>query len=214
MLAVLMCHLVMILGGSIILGLGGWTDELPIEATFFALMPFWLSTGAAAVLLARRDDVSVVWALRLDARWYDPIVGVAVGAGAQLVIPYVYGPILDLFNADLDSLEKPARELADSATGSLGTFLLIIMTVVCAPIAEEVLYRGIVLRGLQNFGSAGSIVLSGVLFGAIHLQPLQFFGLALFGMLLAAMVVKTGRIAPAVFAHMAFNAVSVAYLLA
>lgn len=203
----------MILLGSLILGIGGWSSPIPIQGNFAALLPFWISCFVAAWYLSKQNGLNVFRALRSNTRWFDAPVGLAIGVGAQLLMPIIYLPILKLFNTDAETLEKPARELVDTADGRFPTFLLILMTVLFAPFAEEVLYRGVLLRGLEGLGVVKAVVFSSLVFGVIHLQPLQFFGLSLFGALAAALVVTTNRLPPAIFAHIAFNGVSVFLLL-
>jgi hypothetical protein len=51
-------------------------------------------------------------------------------------------------------------------------------------------------------------VACGVLFGAMHFQPLQLPGLTAFGIVAATLAARSGRLGPAVFAHVGFNAVA------
>jgi membrane protease YdiL (CAAX protease family) len=46
----------------------------------------------------------------------------------------------------------------------------------------------------------------------MHLQALQFAGLFAFGVVLAVLALRTGRLAAPIVAHMAFNAVTVVVL--
>ena len=50
-------------------------------------------------------------------------------------------------------------------------------------------------------------------FAATHLQPLQFPALLLFGVILGFMAWRSGRIGPAIWAHVGFNVVAAAGLL-
>jgi uncharacterized protein len=86
--------------------------------------------------------------------------------------------------------------------------------VVCAPVVEELFYRGLLLRSLDKRGIQPwlSVVLSALLFAGMHFEALQFAGLFLFGIVLALLVHRTGRLGPAIWAHAAFNAVTVLQL--
>lgn len=76
-----------------------------------------------------------------------------------------------------------------------GIFALIYiaLTVLCPAIFEEMLFRGIVMRGLEQFGSIAAIVLSAVAFALMHGNfsqlILQFIG----GLAIASVVVLTGN---------------------
>ncbi len=111
---------------------------------------------------------------------------------------------------DAEDLGKLARELGDKADSSMGVVLLFVIVAVGAPIAEELFFRGLVLRSFENrFGTAWAVVGSSVFFGATHFQPLQFAALTAAGAIFALLTVRTGRLGPAIVAHMAFNAVTV-----
>jgi membrane protease YdiL (CAAX protease family) len=51
-----------------------------------------------------------------------------------------------------------------------------------------------------------ALVVSAALFGAIHLQPVEFPGLFLIGLVFGLCWQRTGRIACPILAHLAFNA--------
>jgi membrane protease YdiL (CAAX protease family) len=51
-------------------------------------------------------------------------------------------------------------------------------------------------------------------FGLVHLQALQFLALTVIGLVLGALTLRTGRLGPAIWAHVAFNGVATALLLA
>jgi membrane protease YdiL (CAAX protease family) len=46
-----------------------------------------------------------------------------------------------------------------------------------------------------------------------HLQPLQFPALLVFGVILGVLTVRYGRLGPALWAHVGFNATTLASLL-
>lgn len=78
-----------------------------------------------------------------------------------------------------------------------------------APLAEELLYRGIVYKRAKFFfGVWPGIVISSVLFGIVHMNLVQFVYAAVFGILLGFFVEKTGKLHSAVAAHAAANLTS------
>ena len=86
---------------------------------------------------------------------------------------------------------------------------------IMAPIAEEAVFRGAVLRTLLDiFGSRAhwaAIVFSALVFGAIHLNLAQGTHAFLVGLLLGWMYYRTGSILPGVLFHWVNN--TVAYLM-
>ena len=59
-----------------------------------------------------------------------------------------------------------------------------------------------------------AVVVDGLLFGLVHGELAQLAGLTLFGMLLALLVVRTGRLGMSIIAHASFNAVAIVSLIA
>lgn len=91
---------------------------------------------------------------------------------------------------------------------SLG--LEILTLCVLAPLAEELVYRGMAYhRFLKQFGEPKAAVLSALLFGVMHLNLVQGIYAFVLGILLAHIVYQTGSLLAAVAAHMAANLVSV-----
>jgi len=78
--------------------------------------------------------------------------------------------------------------------------------VVGAPLAEEPLFRGLILGGfVRRYGAGKAILYSALLFGFIHMNPWQFPGAALSGLLLGWLTLRTGSLWPAVAAHFLNN---------
>lgn len=83
-----------------------------------------------------------------------------------------------------------------------------------APLAEEIVFRGAILRSLLHAGRLpvwGAIAVSAVLFGLVHLNPAQMPHAFVTGMLLGWMYWRTGSILPGVAYHWANN--TVAYVI-
>lgn len=93
-------------------------------------------------------------------------------------------------------------------TGRL--FLEILALCIVIPIAEELLYRGIVFKRAADWlGTRRAAAVSALIFGLIHMNLVQFLYAALFGLLLAFFVEAAGNLTGAIAAHMAANLTSV-----
>lgn len=207
------------IGGLAVLWLAGYRTEdafdvAPLAILFLAQGVLWASYLAWTWLISRLKGNGLVSDVGLRSTVTDAVSGVAIGVGTQVVlVPLLYIPIL-LFWNDQD-VSEVAQDLVDRAGSPLDTIVLVVLVGVGAPIVEEVFYRGLVLRSLDNrFGSTWAIVLSSVLFGAIHIQLLQFPALALFGAVAAWLTIRTRRLGPAIWAHVGFNLTTVVSLLA
>jgi uncharacterized protein len=199
--------------GSIWIGVTG-EEEVTLGLTVTTLFAQWTGMLGGTVLASRRRGTGRLAAdvgLRVERR--DILPGIAAGVLSQLVLlPLLYIPMSFLID-DLDISEE-ARELTGLGSGA-GLVLLSVMIVVGAPLVEEIFFRGLLQQSLtRRFGPGWALGGSAVLFGLTHFQPLLLPGLIAFGVVLGLLARRSGRLGPAVIAHMAFNAVTVIALTA
>jgi hypothetical protein len=91
---------------------------------------------------------------------------------------------------------------------------LVITAVIAAPLVEEMVFRGVVQRGLRSrLPLVAVIVVQGVLFGAAHVDPVRGAGniglvivLSGVGIALGVATALFRRLGPAIIAHAIFNA--------
>ena len=79
-------------------------------------------------------------------------------------------------------------------------------------IAEEFVFRGLFYHSYRKNGILGAAILSGVIFGAIHLNINQFCYACVMGMVFALMVEITGSMFSSMLAHFAVNSYSIIML--
>jgi hypothetical protein len=177
----------------------------PLSIYVLGQLPLWGVFIGGAVFSTRRRGNGFVRDLRWRFRRVDVPVGLAVGVAFQVVaVPLLYRVVF-LFIGEQD-VSAEARELTDRATGPLSFLMLVIIVGIGAPIAEEIFYRGLALGAMQRrWGATWGLVASSGLFALTHNQPLQFPALLAFGLVLGWMVQRTGRLGPAVWAHLGFN---------
>jgi membrane protease YdiL (CAAX protease family) len=183
--------------------------------TIGGLIGLWAGLVPGTILVCRvRATGNLRADLGLAFKFPGDLIGIVYGLGSQfLLLPLVYFIIQAFVTRDLTKdLEKPAKELTDNAHGG-GFILLAVLLIVGAPLVEELFYRGLLLRSLKRYvPTIPSIVLCGVIFGAAHFDLITLPGLALFGMVLAWLAHRSGRLGPSVIAHAAFNAATVVLL--
>lgn len=84
-----------------------------------------------------------------------------------------------------------------------------LLMVVAAPLAEEFVFRGIMLRGLAlRYGARRGLWLSASLFALAHLYPINLPTTFAAGLLLGWLLLRTGSVWPGVFAHALNNGIS------
>jgi len=89
-------------------------------------------------------------------------------------------------------------------------FLLVIV----APVTEELLFRGIILRGLlSRHRPSVAVTLTALLFAVLHMNPWQSLSALLLGILFGWFYWRTGSVALCVLAHAFFNALSILFSL-
>jgi membrane protease YdiL (CAAX protease family) len=151
------------------------------------------------------------------------LAGILVGVGGQLVLDALYAPFLP----KLKHFTAPTQRLVGASHG-WGYLVIAVLTVCGAPFFEEILFRGLALKALTRLfapsargptrrraiGVVAAVVVDGGLFGLAHWELYQFAGLAVFGMLLAVVSYKTGRLGMNMVAHASFNLVAVLAILA
>lgn len=185
----------------------------PLWLLLVLQIPQWSLLLAAAYAATRLLGGGMRRDLLLQARPADAAIGFAAGAVTQFVlIPLLYA-LLFIFIGEQD-ISSEARRVTDLASGP-SIALLIILTVIGAPLVEEIFFRGFFMGAFdRRFGRATAVIVSSLVFGLVHFQPLQFPALVMFGVVAALLVYRFQRLGPAIFAHVAFNLSAVVALLA
>lgn len=73
----------------------------------------------------------------------------------------------------LNQFGGSVMEAIESASVSTDTLSMLLYVGVVAPITEEILFRGLILRGMRPYGDKFAIVMSAFLFGMFHGNPVQ-----------------------------------------
>jgi len=146
--------------------------------------------------------------------------GTVAAAGYAAMLPAVF-VLTILVHAMLRATNLPTRPQAVLTVFSAEgmplwlRILLIVTAVVTAPLAEEILFRGILLPVLlKRWGACGAILLSSAVFAALHGNLTAFLPLMAASIAFSAGYAATGSIWTPILMHGIFNASSLALLLA
>ena len=91
---------------------------------------------------------------------------------------------------------------------------VILMAVIVAPVAEEVLFRGYFYGVIRRFGGRiPALLTSSLLFAAIHVHLPSFLGLFLLAVILCLLYERTGSLWASITMHAAFNASTIVVLI-
>ena len=113
------------------------------------------------------------------------------------------------------------RNVADLHANRSYVVSLLVLAVVAAPVCEEVIFRGVVMRGLLSRNRpVVAVGLQGVLFGLAHFDPVRGMGniglilvLSSVGCVLGGAAFLIRRLAPTMIAHAILNAVAMTIAL-
>lgn len=210
---------------------------IPVEPDSFSfalsITGYAILIGAVVVASHRRGQRSLANDFGLAFRPIDLAIGVGVGVLAKIV-SVVIGLIVLAVTGE--SPESGNLVLSESTLWIVLSGVLVASLL--APFAEELFFRGLVLRTIRNAALRGgdrmsqpkaqrtavvaAILLNSVLFMALHLWQsndillLVVLGLStlVFGILNSVVAIWTGRIAAPIIAHIVFNGSAVLALLA
>jgi membrane protease YdiL (CAAX protease family) len=115
---------------------------------------------------------------------------------------------------------EPKQEVVKAIqhSGTAARVLGAVAVVVFAPVAEELLFRGLLLRGLlRRLGAGAAVLVGGITFAAVHLidpsSASLLAPLALVGVLSGILAVRTGDLSRSILLHAGFNLLSAVLLL-
>jgi membrane protease YdiL (CAAX protease family) len=191
----------------------GHGRPVPVAVTISALVGLWIGLAGGVVYISRtRGSGSLArdfgFQIRLPG---DFPLGALTGLLSQYaLIPLLYLPFEQIDRTLRHRLETPAKHDTAAAHGALQITLLFLFLAVGAPLVEELFFRGLLMRAIERrFGTVAAITGSAVIFGLAHYELLQLPALILFGLILAILAHRTGRLGPGMIAHATFNAVTV-----
>lgn len=119
-------------------------------------------------------------------------------------VALAYGFLADFALHHFAPRSGPWLEMPESPALAL---VLAFVAVVCAPVAEELLFRGWIYTDLRrHFGFATTLVVTSAVFALLHYESTHLYALAIFpiGLVLGTMREITGSVKPAIAFH-AFN---------
>jgi membrane protease YdiL (CAAX protease family) len=138
--------------------------------------------------------------------------------GAGVLLQGVALAMVALIESVAGSEPKQEVVRAIQHSGTATRVLGAVAVVVFAPVAEELLFRGLLLRGLlRRFAAPAAVLVGGMTFALVHLidpsaAPL-LAPLALVGVLAGILAVRTGDLSRSILLHAGFNLLSAVLLL-
>lgn len=182
------------------------TEPIPPAALLATnLLAFAVTLGWAS--WANRGRNREMWRSGRSG-WAGWVAALAAVPGLMIVVVTLANPLVALLRLipGYDPTRDPLGGLLDFERHP---FVSVAMVVVLAPVAEEILFRGYILRGLaERLRPGAALWLSTLLFVVAHANPVQVpVGLAL-GLVCGWIFLRTRSLALCIVVHLANNALA------
>ncbi|MDW7655539.1 MAG: CPBP family intramembrane glutamic endopeptidase [Bacillota bacterium] len=156
--------------------------------------------------LQKRQDSRTVWLNRAEGRQLFPALAITVGLLGLINLWFNLLTWLSESNQLVDRLMQEYIEVAGAFSPVIGYFWLILGISILTPIAEELLFRGIIQGELRKaMPEWAAVVIQGVIFAAFHWQPIQISYVLLPGLLLGLLYAWTRSLWVPIAMHIVFN---------
>ena len=177
-------------------------------------------------------NLGVLWLLR--TRKEQPHLGfrteptdilyVGLGLVLQMAIALAFFPLSQWLFPDGRPPQEVADVLANADSSTLLKVALVAAAVFLAPITEELVFRGVLIKAFADRSRSFVIVVTALIFSAVHVLGLDTERLLasaavvlppifLLGVVLAWLTLRTGRLGPAIFLHSGWNLLAAFVLL-
>ena len=128
-----------------------------------------------------------------------------LGAAGQLAILLALSLLMQIIPASwIDKLNESNDSILNAPVP-----IMLAATVIMAPLLEEIMCRALMLGAMKKaMPKWVAIVLSSLVFGLLHVNPIGIIYATLLGILLGWIFIKTDSVLPAIFCHLSFNLTS------
>lgn len=133
---------------------------------------------------------------------HTPLLMIVTGVAAQFFVDGILNlirPFLTDFFADYD-------KMLSNVTGAGSSWVMLLAVMLVAPIGEELLFRGLILRySGKCLPSWGAIIFQALIFGVYHGNIIQGVYAFFLGMVLGLLAYKFKSVIPGIILHMTIN---------
>ena len=178
-----------------------WRKAFPGQAQLLNILTMGLCLAGYLSLLEQAGRMPKLFA---DMSLPDIGLALACSTGLFLVLDKGLDPLLErMFPQSEAGYQAALEHLRQSPVTSL------LQVCVLAPVAEEILMRGLVLGGLRgSLGVTVALLISSALFAAFHFNMVQTLSALVCGLALGLLYVHTGSLFCCILAHAGYNLLS------
>ena len=127
------------------------------------------------------------------------IVIYPIGLMVNTVLTSITSIITKLFSESGTTI--PTADFSVDKASASAIIMTILYLVIVAPISEEIVFRGLILKALTPFGKKNAIIISALLFALMHKNIPQAIGAFAIGIIFAAADTKARSIIPSIIMH-------------
>ncbi len=189
----------------------GTSRLLLVAAVMLAMYAGML--GPVLVVAARRHVP-----VRAAVGWTRVPLWPAIGTGvvvalAGRLIGSAWGALVQVLGLDVPGMDVDPTGLFPD--GVLGVVMAVVVVVIVAPIAEEIVFRGVLVSALRDrWGNGVAVAASSLAFTAVHFNAYASVPIFVLGGMLAVIFIRTRSLSAPIAAHMIFNATGLIALYA
>jgi len=205
---------------ALLLARAGLLDAVSLDpdeggTVLLALVVASQVVGLLAVLLLLSRRAFPVRSLIGPIRPLRRFLGLGTGLGVLAIIgsTIIVSVLVALSGSDASPDQVLTGDIAQTPSQLL---LAVLAAVVLAPVAEELLFRGLLHRALRvRLRIVPATAISSLLFAVVHVdvvmsQPIALVGLTLVGVVLAIAYERTGSLLVPILIHAVHNAITIA----
>ena len=172
----------------------------------YLLVP--LTFALVAWFILRWSGQSIGGEIRAQAcpaRYFVIAILLQVGLFSLSQLNVVFLGWLKKFGYEDTPIQIPSRD----GFGFVGVLISIALL---PAVFEELIFRGLLLKGMKSFGTVGAVLLNGALFALYHQNPAQTMYQFCCGIAFAFVAIRAGSILPTVLSHFINNTLIIVLL--
>lgn len=205
LIAILVNLGVQLLGSVVLVIAGAASGETGVSSVLNYVLMAALQAGflLSFRLYTKKTDRGIAFPVRM-LKWYDILLCLlsSVICVFCFIFPAQWFALL---------LEKIGYNFSTEIPldGALDVVLCVIVTVIIAPVCEELVFRGALLTGLtKKFGTIPAILLSGLAFSLMHMNPEQTVYQFFIGCACAYIAISSGSVLASMIVHAGNNLIA------
>ena len=180
-------------------GIGMFLLPNTVEVSFFFVSVF---SAAGAILYLKNKYQNITWNMQSKFCLKEILQGFVL----MMLVSFIWAIVSVFLNFILYRLNLPALS-QDISLGNqwIGNLFLFLSVVIVAPIAEELVFRGLIFKRLSQYHVGFAMVISSLCFAMMHMNVVQGVPTFFMGLILSYFYWKTGSLKTSIGIHLLNN---------